>query len=109
MTDIHGFNCTDCGKCCLEGAGRLPVVERDIALWQKHAPQVLNYVKYTGPVGKRRGEMGKSNPSTRCVWIKKFPGRDHYYCRIYQWRPQVCRNYPTSRAHARLTDCPGTD
>jgi len=87
----------------------LPVVEVDIARWQEHAPHVLDYVKYTGPAGKRTGEMSKTNNSTRCLWIKKFPGRDRYYCRIYQWRPQVCRRYPTSLEHARLTDCPGVD
>jgi len=109
MSDIPGFRCTDCGKCCLEGAGILPVVEADIALWEAHAPQVLDYVKIAGPAGERSGEMGKANKSTRCLWIKKFPGRDQYYCRIYQWRPQVCRRYPTSLEHARLTDCPGVD
>ncbi|NQU56644.1 MAG: YkgJ family cysteine cluster protein [Rhodospirillales bacterium] len=109
MSDIPGFACTDCGKCCLEGAGRLPACERDIAMWQEHAPHVLEYVKIEGAGGQRTGEMGKANISTRCQWIKKFPGREQYYCRIYQWRPQVCRNYPTSLKHARLTDCPGVD
>jgi len=107
INDIPGFACTSCGKCCLEGAGQLPVVEADIALWQDHAPHVLEYVTIEGTDGQRTGQMSSGKGSTRCQWIKKYPGRKQYYCRIYQWRPLVCRRYPTSLQHAHLTDCPG--
>ncbi|MBC8267869.1 MAG: YkgJ family cysteine cluster protein [Rhodospirillaceae bacterium] len=111
MDDIPGFRCTSCGTCCLEGAARLQVTEDDIALWQDQAPHILEFVRLSGRKGQRTGEMGRSvhggAETTRCVWIKKFPGRDQYYCRIYPWRPRVCRRYPTSIEHARFTDCPG--
>lgn len=104
---MTGFKCTDCGKCCLEGAGQLPVVESDIALWENQARHVLKQLTIEGPPGRRNGKMSSRRHSTRCPWIRKFPDRDRYYCRIYQWRPRVCRNYPVSPEHARLTDCPG--
>ena len=51
------FHCTACGKCCLEGAGWLPVVEADIARWETSAPHVLRYVAWEGEAGKRRGGL----------------------------------------------------
>lgn len=107
------FNCTGCGKCCLEGAGALPVVEEDIARWEEQAPHVLKSVTWQGKAGARQGIHAGSTvtgrETTRCPWIKKYPGRPQYYCRIYETRPQVCRTYPTSREHALYTDCEGYD
>ncbi len=111
MSDIAGFKCTSCGKCCLEGASQLQANEADIALWQEHAPHLLEFVTIHGDAGRRTGDLWigarSKKPSTRCRWIKKYPRRNEYYCRIYDWRPTVCRRYPTSIDHARLTDCPG--
>ncbi len=105
------FRCTACGKCCLEGAGRLPVVEADVALWEAQAPQVLKYVTWEGDTGARRGSLSRSvvtgHKATRCPFIRKHRGRAQYYCRIYEVRPQVCRRYPTSPEHALYTDCEG--
>ncbi len=111
MDDIPGFQCTNCGKCCLEGASQLQANEDDIVLWEEHAPQLLDFVTIRGEPDMRTGNLwpgqNAQKPTRRCRWIKKFPGRDEYYCRIYEWRPTVCRNYPTSLEHARFTDCPG--
>jgi Fe-S-cluster containining protein len=111
MSDIPGFQCTDCGKCCLEGASQLQANEADIALWEKQAPHLLQFVTIHGAFGERTGDLwvtpNQRRRSTRCRWIRKFPAKDQYYCRIYDWRPEVCRRYPTSRDHAQFTDCPG--
>lgn len=111
MSDIPGFKCTDCGKCCLEGAGQLQATQADIALWETEAPHLFDFVNVHGEPGNRTGDLwsapGEKRNTTRCKWIRKYPGRDQYYCRIYEWRPEVCRKYPISRQHARLTECPG--
>ncbi|MDD9903913.1 MAG: YkgJ family cysteine cluster protein [Rhodospirillaceae bacterium] len=105
------FHCTACGKCCLEGAGWLPVVEADIARWETSAPHVLRYVAWEGEAGERRGGLSRSvvtgRETTRCPFVRKRRGRAEYYCRIYEVRPQVCRRYPTSPDHALYTGCDG--
>ena len=92
MSDIAGFQCTSCGKCCLEGASTLQAVEADIAMWEAHAPHLLKFGTIHGTAGQRTGDL--------------WPGREAWYSRIYEWRPQVCQRYPTSFEHARFTDCP---
>jgi Fe-S-cluster containining protein len=113
MDDIPGFQCISCGKCCTEGASRLQADEDDIALWLNKAPHVMDYVIVHGQQGKRSGDLWISpitgKDTTRCPWIRKFPGRNKYYCRIYDLRPKVCRRYPTSLEHALFTDCPGVE
>lgn len=105
------FRCTACGKCCLEGAGWLPLVESDIALWEAEAPHLLKYAAWEGDPGERRGGLSRSNAggrdSTRCPFVRKRRGRQEYYCRIYDVRPTVCRRYPTSPDHALYTGCEG--
>ncbi len=105
------FRCTACGKCCLEGAGQLPVVEADIALWETQVPMVLRYVTWKGETGARQGTLSRSvvtgRDTARCPFVRKHRGKAEYYCRIYEVRPQVCRRYPTSPEHALYTGCEG--
>lgn len=103
------FHCTDCGKCCLEGAGMLKATQADIRLWEKEAPHLLAYVRFNDDGGGDLWFGPKPlKATTRCLWIRKRNGEDRYYCRIYAHRPTVCRNYPVSPDHAKMTDCPGT-
>jgi len=107
------FRCTGCGKCCLEGAGWLPLAEADIARFEAMAPQALKFVAWEGAAGARRGGLSRSivtgRETTRCPFIRKVPGRSRYSCRIYDARPDVCRRYPTTPDHARYTGCEGFD
>jgi uncharacterized protein len=111
MPDIQGFQCTNCGKCCLEGASELQATEADLILWEEQAPHLLEYVNVYGALGQRTGDLWISpshkRNTTRCRWIRKRPKQDEYYCQIYEWRPEVCRCYPTSLEHALYTNCPG--
>lgn len=43
----------------------------------------------------------------RCPWVRKVRNEDRYICRIYDLRPEICRNYPVSRKHRDETGCPG--
>jgi Fe-S-cluster containining protein len=108
---IPDFQCTRCGKCCVEGASRLSASEADLDMWARDAPHVLAHVAVRTVEGVPRGDLWISprtrRDTVRCPWIRKYPNRGHYYCRIYEVRPEVCRRYPTSREHALITDCPG--
>lgn len=42
-----------------------------------------------------------------CPWLKRLPDRDRYACRIHDVRPSLCRQYPGTRKHARMTGCGG--
>ena len=109
--NIPGFQCTRCGKCCVEGASRLSASAADLAMWAQNAPHVLAHVAVRNAGGVPQGDLWISprtgRGTVRCPWIRKHPNRDSYYCRIYEFRPEVCRRYPTSPQHAALTDCPG--
>ncbi|NKB58573.1 MAG: hypothetical protein GKS00_19765 [Alphaproteobacteria bacterium] len=109
--DVAEFRCTACGKCCLEGAGWLPLVEEDIARLEAQAPQVLKFVTWEGEPGARQGSLSSTivtgRETTRCPFVRKRRGRAEYDCRIYEVRPQVCRRYPTSPEHALYTGCEG--
>lgn len=113
IDDAPEFNCTACGKCCLEGAGWLPLVEDDIARLEGQGPEVLKYVTWQGEPGARQGSLSSTlvtgRETTRCPFIRKRRGRAAYDCRIYEVRPNVCRRYPTSPDHARYTGCDGYD
>lgn len=105
---IPGFHCTECGKCCTEGASRLQATESDIRMWETAAPHVLEWVSGRDDGGGDLWVSPRTGRDTvRCPWIRKYPHQNRYYCRIYDHRPQVCRRYPTSAEHAVLTDCPG--
>jgi Fe-S-cluster containining protein len=111
--DLPAFRCTGCGKCCLEGAGWLPLTEADIARFEAAAPRALKYVAWEGAPGERRGGLSRSvaggRETARCPFIRKVRGEPRYACGIYDARPDVCRRYPTSPDHARYTGCDGYD
>ena len=54
------------------------------------------------------------DPETRkiqdgCPWLKKDSESNRHLCLIHDVRPAICRQYPGSRKHARMTGCPGFD
>ena len=89
--------CTQCGKCCLKysaGAGLGSATECDVELWELEAPEILAYTDFMlhdlwiSPV---TGEE-----MNRCPWLRKFPRKEKYKCRIYKYRPEACQGYPVS-------------
>ena len=44
-----------------------------------------------------------------CPWLKRVPGSGRLECQIHEVKPDVCRQYPGSRKHARMTGCIGFD
>ena len=112
-----GFNCKQCGNCCLNLSGAINVcaTEEDIQLWEDNdRDDILDWVDaihlsedqviYDIWVSPRTGDDVQ-----RCPWLRKLPKQDKYICRIQDMKPEHCRNYPLSREHADTTGCPGFD
>jgi len=110
-----GFNCKQCGNCCLNLSGTIDVcaTEEDIKLWEeKDRTDILEWVDvillgedhcvYDIWIRPRTGD-----DLQRCPWLRKLPNQDKYICRIQDMKPEHCRNYPLSREHAENTGCPG--
>lgn len=41
----------------------------------------------------------------RCPWLRKLPNRDKYICRIYNDRPEDCKQYPVSIEEMVRDEC----
>jgi len=112
-TDMAGFVCNQCGHCCRtlnfhDGCTRsdyhrwLDLGRNDILDW-------VGTIRRHGRVTTCRIWIvpGTNQFARTCPWLKKMPGRDQYACTIHDVRPTICRQYPGSRKHARMTGCRG--
>ncbi len=106
------FNCTRCGNCC---RGLEHVCDpMDVASWERSdRADILSWVKkeetargtqYRIWIDPRTG-----NPAAACPFLSRQPGTPLFFCAVQGAKPLVCREYPFTRKHARLTGCPGFD
>ncbi len=111
-TGEEKFECRQCGHCCTLLDYRDELTEEDCRLWEKLGrTDIMERVK----VFRNRDEIGYAiwmDPATGllsdgCPWLSKDSERNRCACLIYDVRPRVCRQYPGTRKHARMTGCPG--
>ncbi|MFO8112183.1 MAG: YkgJ family cysteine cluster protein [Desulfosalsimonadaceae bacterium] len=116
--DMDGFECRQCGRCCREldyrheilpsdydrwmAMGRDDIVERVAAVI--HGGRIVACSVWVEPGTRRFSEV--------CPWLapadpKKKSGR--WRCRIHDCKPDICKQYPGTRKHARMTGCIGFD
>lgn len=106
------FECRRCGRCCLKFGEELPATEQDIDRWvDAGRDDILAYVQTMSFGDDTIYELWFS-PQTgrqvlRCPWLRKMRGKDRYERRIYDVRPDVCRQYPVSKRQAAEDGCPG--
>jgi uncharacterized protein len=86
--------CNGCGKCCEKYGHSLQANQRDVDRWRSDRPDILRYMD---PL---LGDLWL-NPQTgeevqRCPWLRKMPREQRFKCRIYELRPDVCRDYPVN-------------
>lgn len=111
--DMSGFVCLQCGHCCRtlnyhDGCSVsdyqrwLDLDRADILAW-------VGTVREKGRVVACRIWMlpGTNRFAEQCPWLKRQSDPDSYLCTIHDVRPTICRQYPGSRKHARLTGCGG--
>lgn len=110
-----GFRCKRCGKCCNGELNIVPLSasDSDIQMWLDNgrddildwvAPIILEGVacSYDIWIDPESGEEAH-----QCPWLVKSPHNDGYQCRIQDVKPEVCREFPTSRKHAEKVGCSG--
>ncbi|MBI9082370.1 MAG: YkgJ family cysteine cluster protein [Desulfobacterales bacterium] len=112
-TGMEGFSCHQCGQCCRMLDYRTECTPADAARWE--AAGRTDILRWTAPIRKRGAVVGYSiwvRPGTRqfaetCPWLTRGDRPDRWICGIQEIKPAICRQYPGTRKHARMTGCPG--
>jgi hypothetical protein len=112
-TKMNDFICTQCGHCCLtldyhDGCGL-----EDYKRWQDLGR--TDILEWVGVV-RQHGQVtacciwltpGTNDFAETCPWLVRSLDPNRYVCAIHDVRPAICRQYPFSRKHARMTGCGG--
>lgn len=110
------FECRQCGRCCRDLDYRHELSPADYQAWQAlgrddilervatitRGGRIVSYAMWVEPGTRRFSEV--------CPWLapadpKNTAGR--WICRIHDVKPEICRQYPGTRKHARMTGCIG--
>lgn len=112
-TDMNDFVCTQCGRCCLTLNYHEGCSVKDYKRWQDlERTDILDWVG----VVRQHGQItacriwvtpGTNQFADTCPWLARSPDPQRYVCTIHDVRPVICRQYPGSRKHARMTGCRG--
>ena len=112
-TGMERFACRQCGQCCRDLDYHAEVTDEDVARWRALGrDDILDWVGVTGrPDGGETYQIwvtpGANRFAAPCPFLRKVPTSNRWVCRIHDVKPRICRNYPVSRKHARMTGCPG--
>ena len=102
-----GFNCQQCGNCCLQfGHISLELNKNEIARWTESEEVVPSnfghhkledFVYYTAEAGLAdlwfHPDTGEE--LSRCPFLRKK--KSQYKCLIYRLRPEACKYFPLDR------------
>lgn len=113
-TGMAAFTCRRCGRCCRSLDYHDQCTVSDVRRWRLAGRHDL--ITRARPV-YRGGRIdhyriwtsadGKSIRRT-CPWLR--PAEEgRLICSIQDHKPEICRQYPGSRKHARMTGCSGFD
>lgn len=111
---LKNFRCKQCGRCCLKYGHKLQATEKDLRLWRrKNKKDIIARAKII-TVGDNKIVAIDLwfNPKTgeqvsRCPWLQKLRNQEKYICRIYEVRPEACREYPINKTQALKDGCSG--
>jgi Fe-S-cluster containining protein len=110
-TNMENFRCLQCGQCCRFLDYHKELGHEDYLLWQSLGR--TDIMKRVGLI-RKKGEIVSYriwiDPLTHqllegCPWLKKDSEHNRFICLIHNVRPGICRQYPGSRKHARMTGC----
>ena len=112
-TGMEEFSCRLCGRCCRMLDYRTECTPADVAVWE--AAGRTDILRWVAPIRKKQIVVGYSiwvRPGTRqfaetCPWLTRGDRPDRWICSIQEIKPAICRQYPGTRKHARMTGCPG--
>ena len=112
-TDMADFKCIQCGHCCqtlnYHDACSIDDYQRWQALGRTDILEWVGTICEEGEVIACRiwMEPGTNRYADTCPWLKQVDQSGRTRCTIYDVRPSVCRHYPGTRKHARMTGCLG--
>ena len=112
-TEMERFSCHRCGHCCRDLDYSGAFTEADYRrLAEAGREDILEKVAvYRQKDGSRRFRIwvhaDTRTPEAECPFLEHRSSRNRWRCRIHDVRPEICRQYPTSRKHAEMTGCPG--
>ncbi len=112
-TGVENFKCRQCGRCCRVLDYHRELTMEDYRLWQELGRKdILKRVKVIRRKAEIVGFRIWMDPATKeilptCPWLKKDSEHNRYFCLIHDVRPRICRQYPGTRKHARMTGCQG--
>lgn len=110
-TGMENFECLQCGRCCRVLDYHKELTNEDYRLWQSIGR--VDIMKNVGLI-RKAGEIVTYSiwidPYTHkilenCPWLKNDHQHNLFICEIYDVRPGICRQYPGSRKHGRMTGC----
>jgi Fe-S-cluster containining protein len=111
--DMAGFVCVRCGHCCRTLNYHDGCSVSDYERWQDLGR--IDILDWVGTI-RKQGRItacriwmlpGTNQFADSCPWLKRLPDGKTYACIIHDVRPTICRQYPGSRKHARMTGCKG--
>ena len=112
-TGMADFVCTQCGRCCQTLNYHEGCSVRDYQRWLDLGR--TDILEWVGTI-RNHGQVtacriwvtpGTNDFSETCPWLTRSPDPNRYVCAIHDVRPTICRQYPGSRKHARMTGCKG--
>lgn len=113
-SDMDNFQCAQCGHCCQDLCLENECTHEDYFQWQSlgldHILQRV-LVLDRGTRGVRYKiwiEPGTGELSPVCPWLVPTHRKDRFICTIQDVKPEICRQYPLTRKHARMTGCKGS-
>lgn len=112
-TDMADFECIQCGHCCRTLNYRDGCNLDDYTRWRELGrDDILDWVgtvRENGRVIACRIWMqpGTNQYADVCPWLKPVDQSGLSLCAIHDVRPTICRQYPGTRKHARMTGCRG--
>ncbi|MBI5062553.1 MAG: YkgJ family cysteine cluster protein [Desulfatitalea sp.] len=115
QTEMQGFVCRQCGRCCRSLAYRDSFATEDVARLKAAGRQdVLAWVGVTRTSDGLEHYRIWMTPGTNrfapaCPFLKRGSSNHRWVCAIQEIKPNFCRHYPLSRKHASMTGCPGFD
>lgn len=112
-TRMEGFVCSQCGRCCRRLTYHDGCSVADYRRWQDTGrTDILEWVGTVKQAGVVTAcqiwmEPGTNRYAEDCPWLMKSNTPGRFICTIHDVRPTICRQYPGSRKHARMTGCRG--
>ena len=112
-TEMEAFHCRQCGFCCRFLEYHNEITAEDVALWKASGRNdILKWVNEISINGEPQGYLAWVLPGTQqqadaCPFLIKMKDPRRWRCRIHDAKPAICRQFPLSRKHAVMSNCPG--